>query len=429
MFAVARDWYNKYKLSLNTALMVTLSSVLFVYPFNQHFRFTLGVVVLSTLLLYFPRLPIILTAILSGIGIFITRIAIDCFISSNDLYTVIVYALPAFAYYLFFGIGLHVLRIRNSIRDIPTIFLKISIVDLFSNFIEISIRNDLRISDSAVILPTLAGVAIIRTILAVYSCYSLKRYGDFILEEERLIRYTQMTLLFAELKAELYYLQKASQDIEKVMERSYLLYQHLNADNTHSSDYSSLGGEALTIARDIHEIKKDYYRITSGIEDILLSSAKEKGMSLSEIFYIIEQNTTSLMKLNNKKIKISYSHADEFITTKHYTIVSILNNLIINAIEACGEEGIIKVTQSKKGTDVIFCVDDDGDGIDVSDFKLIFEAGYSTKYSAATGKMSTGLGLVHVKNLTEAMGGSIYLSSDSNTKFCVALPLAELVEQ
>ncbi|MEN6564859.1 MAG: ATP-binding protein [Veillonellales bacterium] len=424
MLKGGRDFYYKYKLILNSVFLVMLASVLFVYPFGHHFRVTLGVVVLSTLLLYFPKMPIISTAMLSGLGILITRIAISVLIEASDLLTAVQMAWPAFGYYLFFGAGLHLLRIRASIKDVPVIFLKLSSVDLFSNFVEFSIRNDLRISDSTVILPILAGVAILRSVLAVYSYYCLRRYRDFILAEERVMRYTRLTMIFAQLKAELYYLKKSSQDIEKVMERSYWLYKHVNSTKLNQLEKVTIGGQALTIARSIHEIKKDYYRVISGIENIFLPNGEEKGMGVSEIFYIIEQNTIRVLNRNNKDIKISFSCENEFVTTKHYTLVSILNNLIINAIEACDKQGIITVKQSREGDNLLFSVEDNGVGIERADTELIFNPGYSTKYSSVTGKMSTGLGLSHVKNLTQAMNGKIQVASQVGigTVFSIILP-------
>lgn len=418
--------YNKYKLTFNCVLLVTLASVLFVYPFNHHFRFTLGVVLLSALLLYFPRLSIIMTAVLSGVGILTTRIALDLALGASDAYAALLQALPAFGFYFFFGIGLWLVNIRDSIRDIPAIFAKLGVLDLLCNFIEFSIRNDLSLTESAYIIPTLAGVAILRSMLAVLAYYCLRYYGEFIVAEERFSRYAQLTMVFAQLRAELYYLHKSSRDIEQVMERSYLLYQQLNSNRT--EDNNGIGGQALTIARDIHEIKKDYYRVINGIENIL-PSTDDKGLALSEVFYVIEQNTTRFLGANENKIKISFSRNDEFIINDHYKIVSVLNNLIINAIEASGEHGVIRVTETRNEHDIVFRVEDNGGGISDTDFELIFQPGYSTKYSEVTGTMSTGLGLAHVKNLVDSLGGNITVGSTigEGTAFSIAVPYTRLV--
>lgn len=424
--------YTQYKLILNTIFLVGLTSVFFVHPFDNHFRFTFGVIVLSTLLLYFPKLPIILTAGLSGIVITATRIAIYVLsdASQYDFYTATLLSLPAFCFYLIFGLLLYVLGVRKSIKNIPAIFFKLSLADFVSNILEIAIRLTFSISESVGFLPSLVGVAILRSILTIYGYYALKRYRAFVLAEEHIKRYSQLIMIIAALKTEMYYLQKSSKDIEDVMARSFLLYQQLDSHRSHAMMKEEIAGELLQIARDIHEVKKDYYRIMKGMEDMLTSAKRENGICISEILYMIEQNTIRFLHADTKKVTLTYSFTNDFRTNKHYAILSILNNLIINAIEACGENGRIRVSQLLQGDDVVFCVEDDGCGIDPKDMGLIFNPGYSTKHSADTGKVSTGLGLAHVKNLTENLGGKVQVVSrlGKGTAISVMLPFAKLIE-
>lgn len=429
MFNLKRKIYARYYLILNTVFLVGLTSILSVHPFDNHFRFTFGVAILSTLLLYFTKLPILTTASLSGMIIMISRIVLYALTDDNsNLLTSTLLSLPVLCYYVIFGMWFHFLRIRSSIRNIPAIILKLIGADFFSNVLELLFRHTFSISESAGFLPYLVGVAVLRSILTVYGYYALKRYHVFILAEDHLKRYTQLVMVFAKIKTELFYLQKSSQDIEQVMEESFLLFQELESLTKKDKTMDVSSGRALKVAKDIHEVKKDYYRVIKGIEDILVPSAKEKGMDISEIFHIIEQNTIRFLNVDTKKIRIIYNQVDDFITDKHYAIVSILNNLIINAIEVCGEYGIIKVSQLRVGEDVIFCVEDNGRGIEREDIELIFVPGYSTKYSETTGKMSTGLGLVHVKNLTEMMDGKIKVNSQPGrgTQISVVLPLCRL---
>jgi two-component system sensor histidine kinase YcbA len=432
MFYLKRKIYDRYYLILNTVFLVGLISVLSIHPFDNHFRFTFGISILSTLLLYFPRLPIITTAILSGVVIMISRIVLYTLADDNsNLVTITVLSLPVLSYYVIFGMGFHFLRIRSNIRNIPAIILKLIGADFFSNVMELVIRHTFSISESAGFLPYLVGVAVLRSTLAVYGYYALKQYHVFILAEDHLKRYTQLVMVFAKIKTELFYLQKSSQDIEQVMEESFLLFQELESFTKKDKAMNVSLGRALKVAKDIHEVKKDYYRVIKGIEDILVPSGKEKGMGISEIFHIIEQNTIRFLNVDTKKIRIIYNRVDDFITDKHYAIVSILNNLIINAIEVCGEYGVIKVSQLRAGEDVVFCVEDNGRGIAKEDIELIFVPGYSTKYSETTGKMSTGLGLVHVKNLTEMMGGKIQVISQpgNGTQISVMLPFRSLSQE
>jgi len=431
MFKLRREKYARYYLMLNTVFLVGLTSALSIHPFDNHFRITFGVTMLSILLLYFPRLSIITTANLSALLIMVSRIIMNTLTDNdNNLFTSIMFSLPALCYYVIFGMGFHFLRIRSNLRNIPVMILKLSVVDLFSNIMELFFRHTFSITESAGFFTSLIGVAVFRSILTAYGYYALKQYRVFIMAEDHLKRYTQIVMVFAKIKTELYFLQKSSQDIEQVMEESFLLFQELESLATEENKISTSSAQALKIAKDIHEVKKDYYRVIKGIEDIVMPSTNEKGMNISEIFYIIEQNTVRFLNVDKKKIRVIYNHGDDFITDKHYMIVSILNNLIINAAEVCGEYGIINVSQLRAGDHVVFCVEDNGHGIADEDLELIFVPGYSTKYSEITGKMSTGLGLAHVKNLTEMLGGKLQVVSQAGrgTKFSVLLSINSLLE-
>lgn len=431
MFRLRRVLNTRQKLILNTIFLVGLTSVLFVRPFDGHFRFTFGVVVLSTLLLYFHRLPIITTAVLSGLVIMATRIVIYILpeASNYDLFTAALMSMPAVFFYIFFGLGFRTLRVRASIRNIPLTVLKISFIDFSSNILEIVLRHTFSISESVGFLPHLVGVAFFRSLLAVYGYYGLKRYRAFVLAEEHLRRYTQLIMVFAQIKTEMYYLQKSSQDIEAVMERSFLLYQQLDSGQA-EMPREEAAGEALKIARDIHEVKKDYYRVMTGMEDMVAPVVRESGMALGEIFYMLEQNTARFLNSQDKKIDIAYSFTDDIKTHRHFAVISILNNLIINAIDACGQQGQIRVSQSRSDFDLVFSVEDNGCGIEEQDFAAIFSPGFSTKHSATTGKVSTGLGLVHVKNLAAMLGGTVKITSQvgKGTVFSVILPLGNIQE-
>jgi two-component system sensor histidine kinase YcbA len=106
--------------------------------------------------------------------------------------------------------------------------------------------------------------------------------------------------------------------------------------------------------------------------------------------------------------------------------VSILNNLIVNAIDAVQPGGKIWVDQQLIAEYMVFRVADDGQGIKPRDIEMIYQPGFSTKIDPATGKFSTGLGLTHVKQLTEEMGGDIQVDSrPGKTIFEIRIPVSE----
>lgn len=358
------------------------------------------------------------------------RVMIDIVIFGHGYVSAFTSNTPAATYYITYGLVFHALSIRKYTDQVLTLMLLLSVTDIVSNLVELGFRTELTTSNSALVFPSIVGVAVVRAILALAGYYAIRQYQTFILDKEQGERYIEQTVLIAKLKCELFYLEKSSQDIENVMEKSYWLYKRLNSEKEAMSNEQYIPvDEALAIAREIHEIKKDYYRVVTGIENILRPSSKAQEVKLSDILFIIEQNTARYLNVMGKKRTITYTQTDDFVTDKHYTLVSILDNLIINAIEACGENGIIRVVQTSSNNEVFFCVEDNGSGIDSQELDLIFNPGYSTKFSPSTGTISTGLGLAHVKSFVELLDGRILVTSlpGISTQFFISFPYSGIV--
>lgn len=419
------------KLMIHAVMLVTLVSMVFVYPFDNQFRITLGVAALSTLLLYFPKLPAFRFSFACGIAIVTFRLTMSFLLGQNSLNASLMGQIPALAYYVTFGILFELFDIRNLIGNFPVLILLLSVTDAVSNIVELLFRPALKFVGYEMALASVMLIAIVRSVISVYGYVLLKQYHSFVLVQDHLKRYSELMLMIAKLKTELFYLKKSSQDIESVMERSYWLYNQLKQEERDEEPLALNAGKALEIARDIHEVKKDYTRVIAGIENVLKPSSREQCMNLSEVFYIIEQNIHRYLEGSRKNISVIFQHAEDFFTDRHYTIVSMINNLIMNAIEACGESGTIRVTQSRKDSNYVFQVEDDGIGINSAELLFLFKPGYSTKFSPKTGKMSTGLGLSHVKNLSESLGGSVTVSSarGAGAKFVVTIPRERLVRE
>jgi len=425
-----QELLRKNKSLINTVLLVSLTSVIYIYPFDSYFRFTIAIVLLTTFLLYFEQLSLLSSTLITGVAIVLLRGTIDIVVAGHGFGFAFMSNIPALTYYISFGLVFHALSIRKHTDHILTLILLLSVTDIVSNIVELGFRLELVTANSALVFPSIVFVAIVRAVLAVAGYYALKQYQSFILAKGQGERYIEQTVLIAKLKCELFYLEKSSQDIENVMEKSYWLYKKLNCkeEDIREEQYMP-ADEALAIAREIHEIKKDYYRVVTGIENILMQSSKAQEVKLSDILFIIEQNTVRYLSVMDKKMTITYNQTDDFVTDKHYTLVSILDNLIINSIEACSEGGVIRVVQTSSNEEVFFCVEDNGSGIDPKEFELIFSPGYSTKFSPSTGKISTGLGLPHVKIFIELLDGTIRVESVPGvcTRFYISFPYSSIM--
>ena len=102
-------------------------------------------------------------------------------------------------------------------------------------------------------------------------------------------------------------------------------------------------------------------------------------------------------------------------------ITKIAGNLISNAIKFTPEEGDIMVSIKTTDNKFTLTVKDNGCGISAQDLPYIFDAFYQCDNNPRT--IGSGIGLSLVKQLVEAMNGSITVESEENkgSKFTVTL--------
>ncbi|HEY8271445.1 MAG TPA: ATP-binding protein [Pseudobdellovibrionaceae bacterium] len=100
---------------------------------------------------------------------------------------------------------------------------------------------------------------------------------------------------------------------------------------------------------------------------------------------------------------------------------NVIDNLMQNAFDAVGKDGVIKLAISSNSSDCIIQVEDNGCGIPLETESKIFGRG------ATFGKINgIGLGLFHTKKNIESWGGKIYFERLSQgTRFVVKIPLAQ----
>ena len=103
------------------------------------------------------------------------------------------------------------------------------------------------------LLVSLILIALVRGLLAALILWGMKRYRRLLLAEEHERRYQRLFLMTANLKNELYFLRKDAENIEGIMARAYQLYEQLEEIECPEE----LRQLALSIARDVHEVKKD----------------------------------------------------------------------------------------------------------------------------------------------------------------------------
>ena len=115
--------------------------------------------------------------------------------------------------------------------------------------------------------------------------------------------------------------------------------------------------------------------------------------------------------------------AQAFVRLPENMLRQVLYNLVLNAIEASGEGGEVRLEAEVTPQQLAITVADHGQGIAEEIKPRIFEPFFTTKSSAATGGM--GLGLSICKSLVAALHGAIEFASTpgENTTFRITIPL------
>lgn len=394
-------------------LLITLFAQVYFYPFQSDLKLSIGVVIFNFVILTREDIEEVTLGAFCGVGVLLLRTVVSVVFFKSEIYQGLVFNFPSFLYYLILGILIKITKMRQHKDNILYSILLLAILDSLSNIFEALIRRNITIN----ILKVIVFAAIIRSLIVYLLSLARKREKLYILEKEHQERYSQLNLLMSNIQSEMFYLKKSMKDIEKVMGESYSLYEEYKNEE-------KLKDKTLNIAREVHEIKKDYHRVTSGLEDLINSVENHEVMTLSTVFTIIKDNTTRYINTNKLPVRLHFSFEKDFDIVPYYSLFAILNNLIINSIEARDNNCNITVIEQEVEENIQIKVIDNGSGIEEDVIPFIFNPGFTTKFHEFTGSPSTGIGLVHVKNIIENLKGTISVESKlyEGTTFLVRIP-------
>jgi two-component system sensor histidine kinase YcbA len=240
-----------------------------------------------------------------------------------------------------------------------------------------------------------------------------------LLHAEQEKRMEQMLNVGAGLYGETFYLRKSMDTIESITADSFDLYRKLKEDNL-----SAYGGQALLIAQQIHEVKKDSQRILAGLLK-LYDNEVVVDMNLPEILYFVVKGNQEYSQMLGKKIIFEKEAEANFLTPHFIPLLTVLNNLVSNAVEATQKYGTIKIHVIEENSDILFIVSDSGKGIPEQDRNLIFEPGFTTKFNEE-GIAATGIGLSHVRDIVHSLSGEISVEPSGiagGTRFTIRIPI------
>jgi signal transduction histidine kinase len=178
-----------------------------------------------------------------------------------------------------------------------------------------------------------------------------------------------------------------------------------------------LAGQALSSAiRGIEQMVEDLGRLERASEEpeltILEVVAEEVAIVLRPRFR------------NAKSVSLLLEYGNELspISAVPRSLRRVIENLLENAFDAVGSEGIIRVGVSRSERECILTVEDNGIGISPELAEHLFAKG------ATFGKVNgTGLGLHHTKQVIESWGGAVsYEPLPVGSRFILRLPLLQV---
>ena len=97
-------------------------------------------------------------------------------------------------------------------------------------------------------------------------------------------------------------------------------------------------------------------------------------------------------------------------------MIRVLSNLVKNSVEAIDVVGRITISSQQDADGLTIRVSDDGIGIKPEHLPQIFTPFYTTKEGG------TGIGLSYVKEIVEAHGGDVCVSSNEGTTVTMHIP-------
>lgn len=419
-----------YRKMIFVSLIVALASQVSIGLISSDFRVSAGIISFMVFLFYYEELKPIPTGILSGVMVYLSRLIVY-YLANGNINDVIVSYQQEILFYVFYSIIYFLLIGKGSKNNINFVFFIMIISDFGANLIEVFVRTSIDVFSSLKEVGiTLLLVSVIRSTIVWFILNALKYYRMLLMKEEHENRYKRLLWLTSQLKTEMYWIEKNMDHIEKVMSESYELFEKINLNE----DNNSWANRALAIARDVHEIKKENGLVIRGIKEITESELQDKGMNFKDIISILSETMRREIRGLDKDINLIFNIGENFYTQKHYYLMSMLRNLIMNSMDAIPisqEESEIRVTHEVYKEQHHFVVSDTGTGIDEEGLRHIFSPGFSTKINYNTGEINRGLGLSIVQYIVEEqLQGKVSVSSTigKGTSFDIYIPRKSLEE-
>lgn len=417
-------------------LIVPLAGELKFYPFDgefSSFRVSFGSPAFLFFLLWIRSAPFAFSGLLAGCSVILFRMAVDQINMDSTLAASFIFHLPAFCYYVIYAVIFHLGKAHDLYNQPLRIGLLAIIAEITASMIELMLSLTYFSPALIITFPIISKILIIAVIrsffiLSFFFIINL-RHAEVVAEKQR-EQNKHILLLISSLYEEVIHITKSMQNAENITRDCYNLYKDLQSSQP-PFNKEQMAQNLLGIAGQVHEIKKDNQRIYASLTQLISDGKLHDYMTAAELGEIIVQSHQKYARSLGKTIVFDLQIEHSLPHLHVYTVLSLVNNLVSNAVESIKDSGVIKISFYSMGEGIAFRVADNGPGIPFKKRNLIFKPGYTNKFNEA-GNPSTGMGLPYIKELANSLQGSITLeegSHDQETVFIIQLPLQSLIKK
>lgn len=163
----------------------------------------------------------------------------------------------------------------------------------------------------------------------------------------------------------------------------------------------------------------------------LLDFSRPDEQAQTEPLDLVEELNSAVQLLRNQgmldsiEVRNDLSAPLPLVRLNRNKLQQVFVNILMNAVQACGSDGCIHLSNGHDNETAWVMISDNGEGIAVAELGKIFDAFYTTKEPG----QGTGLGLAICQRVVEESGGKIQVTSQlgQGTCFQLTFPIVQKI--
>jgi len=186
-------------------------------------------------------------------------------------------------------------------------------------------------------------------------------------------------------------------------------------------------------------IERQVKHLTRLIDDLLDISRinrnkldlRTQKTALKDVINAAVEMSTPLIEQRRHKLKVNVASEPVFLYADFARLTQALANLLTNAAKYTHPGGLIELTASMEGDEIVVSVKDNGIGIEAAALSKVFTMFFQVDSSIEKAQDGLGIGLSLVKSLVELHGGTVEARSEGigrGSEFSFRVPIQHVAE-